>query len=125
MLRSLEPVRAGLAVRHACTLARVHSTHRRLAPCLRGAAKKSAVVIENATVCARALHDFEGASLEIFFRAGRRGRARGADGGRVRVLDSLSADWSDGMPKKRLSPEKKMQFHAAAAKQHPRKMPGA
>ena len=53
-------MRAGLAVRHACTLARVHNTHRRLAPCLRGAAKKSAVVIENATVCARALHDFEG-----------------------------------------------------------------
>ena len=38
-------------------LARVHSTHRRLAPCMRGAAKKSAVVIENATVIARALHE--------------------------------------------------------------------
>ena len=95
------------------TLARAHSTHRRLAPCLRGAAKNSAVVIENATVSARALHDFEGASLKIFFRAGRRGR--GADGGRVRVLDSLSADWSDGMPKKRLSPEKKEQSAAKPA----------
>ena len=57
---------------------------------MRDAAKKSAVVIENATVSARALHDFEGASLENFFRAGRRGR--GADGNRVRVLDALPAD---------------------------------
>ena len=72
------------------TLARAHSTHRRLAPCLRDAAKKSAVVIENATVCARALHDFEGPSLENFFRARRRGRS--ADGNRVRVLDVLPAD---------------------------------
>ena len=52
-------------------------------------AKTFDVVIENATVSARALHDFEGASLEKFFRAGRRGR--GADGNRVRVLDALPA----------------------------------